>query len=52
MNSKEDWNGVNYNFVMGVHPHNANEYTDEIEAMILEAMEHVGREDSTTMLTY
>jgi hypothetical protein len=35
---------------MGVHPHNASEYTDEVEAMILEAMKHVSGtfEPSTT----
>jgi hypothetical protein len=41
LKDKEAWSGVRYNFVMGVHPHNASEYTDEVEAMILEAMEHV-----------
>ena len=35
------WNGVKYNFVMGVHPHEAKDYNDDVEAMILEAMEHV-----------
>jgi len=40
LKDKEAWSGVRYNFVMGVHPHNASEYTDEVEAMILEAMEH------------
>lgn len=41
LNDKTPWNGVSYNFVMGVHPHNAKEYTDEVEAIILEAMKHV-----------
>ncbi|KAK9894472.1 hypothetical protein P389DRAFT_197764 [Cystobasidium minutum MCA 4210] len=40
LNDKTPWNGVSYNFVMGVHPHNAKEYTDEVEAIILEAMKH------------
>lgn len=43
LNDKAPWNGVTYNFVMGVHPHNAKEYTDEVEAVILEAMKHVSR---------
>lgn len=38
------WDGVNYNFVMGVHPHNAKEYNDQVEAIILEAMQHVSRQ--------
>lgn len=42
MNDKTAWKGVTYNFVMGVHPHNAKDYTDEVEATILEAMKHVG----------
>jgi TatD DNase family protein len=41
MNDTDAWNGVKYNFVMGVHPHNASEYNDEIENIILKAMEHV-----------
>lgn len=43
MNDADAWNGVKYNFVMGVHPHNASEYNDEIENIILAAMEHVSR---------
>lgn len=27
---------------MGTHPHNAKEYDDKIEGIILQAMEHVG----------
>ncbi|KAL0056648.1 hypothetical protein AAF712_016745 [Marasmius tenuissimus] len=34
------WGGLEYWFAMGVHPHNAKEYTDEIEREILEAMSH------------
>ncbi|CAD6572923.1 MAG: hypothetical protein CYPHOPRED_004970 [Cyphobasidiales sp. Tagirdzhanova-0007] len=40
LHDAEAWSGVKYNYVMGVHPHNAKEYTDEVEAMILEAMKH------------
>ncbi|KAL0058677.1 hypothetical protein AAF712_014638 [Marasmius tenuissimus] len=34
------WGGLEYWFVMGMHPHNAKEYTDDIEREILEAMTH------------
>ncbi|KAL5501228.1 hypothetical protein ACEPAH_9615 [Sanghuangporus vaninii] len=34
------WNGIEYWFVMGVHPHESKDYTDEVEAQILEAMTH------------
>ncbi|KAK1218233.1 hypothetical protein PQX77_019084 [Marasmius sp. AFHP31] len=34
------WGGLEYWFVMGVHPHNAKEYTDDVEREILEAMTH------------
>ncbi|RDB15951.1 putative deoxyribonuclease TATDN2 [Hypsizygus marmoreus] len=34
------WAGVNYWFVMGVHPHEARLYNDEVENDILEAMAH------------
>lgn len=34
------WGGMNYWFVMGVHPHDAKLYTDEVEEDILEAMTH------------
>ncbi|KAH8105244.1 hypothetical protein BXZ70DRAFT_1004763 [Cristinia sonorae] len=34
------WGGVEYWFAMGVHPHNAKDYTDEVEAEILQAMQH------------
>ncbi|KAJ7705597.1 Metallo-dependent hydrolase [Mycena rosella] len=34
------WGGMGYWFVMGVHPHQASEYTDAVEADILEAMAH------------
>ncbi|KAJ6482496.1 Metallo-dependent hydrolase [Mycena sanguinolenta] len=36
----ERWGGVEYWFVMGVHPHEARLYTDAVEADILEAMAH------------
>ncbi|KAK7451679.1 hypothetical protein VKT23_012356 [Stygiomarasmius scandens] len=42
--SEEDrrmkWGGLEYWFVMGVHPHNAKDYNDKVEAEILEAMTH------------
>ncbi|KAJ7621334.1 hydrolase [Roridomyces roridus] len=34
------WGGMGYWFVMGVHPHQAKDYTDAIEADIIEAMAH------------
>ncbi|KAH7925773.1 Metallo-dependent hydrolase [Leucogyrophana mollusca] len=34
------WGGIDYWFVMGVHPHEAKLYSDEVEASILEAMAH------------
>ncbi|KAL1731594.1 hypothetical protein EV714DRAFT_248911 [Schizophyllum commune] len=34
------WGGTEYYFVMGVHPHEARHYNDEIERDILEAMQH------------
>lgn len=34
------WGGVDYWFVMGVHPHEAKHYNDEVEKTILEAMAH------------
>ncbi|KAF4622421.1 hypothetical protein D9613_009598 [Agrocybe pediades] len=37
---KEKWGGMEYWFVMGVHPHDAKSYTDEVESDILEAMKH------------
>ncbi|CUA75237.1 TatD DNase family protein [Rhizoctonia solani] len=36
----EKWGDVEYYFVMGVHPHEAKNYTDEVEAQILDAMKH------------
>ncbi|EJC99451.1 Metallo-dependent hydrolase [Fomitiporia mediterranea MF3/22] len=36
----EKWSGTEYWFVMGVHPHEAKDYTDTVEAEILEAMNH------------
>ncbi|KAF9471991.1 hypothetical protein BDN70DRAFT_887489 [Pholiota conissans] len=36
----EKWGGLEYFFVMGVHPHDAKSYTDEVENDILEAMMH------------
>lgn len=32
---------MKYNFVMGVHPHNAKEYDASVEKIIMEAMQHV-----------
>ncbi|KAI0356133.1 hypothetical protein OH77DRAFT_1436334 [Trametes cingulata] len=37
---KTRWGGIDYWFVMGVHPHEAKDYTDEVEREILEAMAH------------
>ncbi|KAF8968551.1 hypothetical protein BDZ97DRAFT_1915998 [Flammula alnicola] len=37
---KEKWGGMEYWFVMGVHPHDAKSYTDDVEKDILEAMAH------------
>ncbi|KAF8575864.1 Metallo-dependent hydrolase [Ramaria rubella] len=37
---KEKWNGIEYWFVMGVHPHQAEHYTDTVERDILAAMQH------------
>ncbi|GLB38852.1 putative tatD related DNase [Lyophyllum shimeji] len=34
------WGGMEYWFVMGVHPHEAKLYTDDVETHILEAMAH------------
>ena len=31
---------LNYYFAVGCHPHNAKQYTDESEKVILEAMKH------------
>ncbi|KAJ1307029.1 hypothetical protein OPQ81_008008 [Rhizoctonia solani] len=36
----ENWGDIEYHFVMGVHPHEAKHYTDEVEAELLEAMKH------------
>jgi len=36
----DKWCGVEYWFVMGVHPHEAKSYTDDIEKDILESMAH------------
>ncbi|KAG8683276.1 hypothetical protein FRC08_014381, partial [Ceratobasidium sp. 394] len=36
----EHWGDLDYHFVMGVHPHEAKHYNDEIEAKIKEAMKH------------
>ncbi|CAL1707858.1 unnamed protein product [Somion occarium] len=38
--NKELWCGLEYWFVMGVHPHEAQHYTDEVENDILGAMQH------------
>ncbi|KAI0655993.1 hypothetical protein C8Q70DRAFT_1057184 [Cubamyces menziesii] len=37
---KRRWGGLEYWFVMGVHPHEAKEYNDDVEREILEAMAH------------
>lgn len=37
---KQNWNGIEYYFVLGVHPHEARLYDDKVEAHILEAMKH------------
>ncbi|KAF9221166.1 Metallo-dependent hydrolase [Gyrodon lividus] len=37
---EEKWGGIEYWFVMGVHPHEASLYTDAVEKSILEAMAH------------
>ncbi|KZT05694.1 uncharacterized protein LAESUDRAFT_759938 [Laetiporus sulphureus 93-53] len=34
------WGGLEYWFVMGIHPHEAGAYTDEVESNILNAMAH------------
>lgn len=36
----QNWLGMDYHFVMGVHPHEAKGYNDSVEKDILEAMEH------------
>ncbi|KAF4573163.1 hypothetical protein EYR40_003752 [Pleurotus pulmonarius] len=36
----KNWGGLEYWFVMGVHPHEAKHYTDEVEEELLQAMEH------------
>ncbi|KAF9556552.1 Metallo-dependent hydrolase [Agrocybe pediades] len=36
----EKWGGLEYWFIMGVHPHDSKMYTDEVEKLLLEAMEH------------
>ncbi|GJE99511.1 TatD family hydrolase [Phanerochaete sordida] len=37
---EKDWGGMEYWFVMGVHPHEAKNYNDAVEQDILEAMKH------------
>ncbi|KAG1894630.1 uncharacterized protein F5891DRAFT_1281532 [Suillus fuscotomentosus] len=37
---EQKWGGIDYWFVMGVHPHDAKSYNDAVEASILEAMAH------------
>ncbi|EIW78060.1 hypothetical protein CONPUDRAFT_129112 [Coniophora puteana RWD-64-598 SS2] len=37
---RNKWGGIEYWFVMGVHPHNAGRYTDKIGQQIVEAMSH------------
>lgn len=34
------WGGVEYWFLMGIHPHNASQYTDAVEEDIINAMQH------------
>ncbi|KAG8872925.1 hypothetical protein FRB98_009301 [Tulasnella sp. 332] len=36
----ELWGGIEYYFVIGVHPHNAKNYTDQVERDLLEAAAH------------
>ncbi|KAF8898056.1 hypothetical protein CPB84DRAFT_1836957 [Gymnopilus junonius] len=38
--AKEKWGGMEYWFVLGVHPHDAKSYNDDVEKDILEAMTH------------
>ncbi|KAG8953122.1 hypothetical protein FRC04_003070 [Tulasnella sp. 424] len=35
-----DWGGVQYHFVIGVHPHEARHYNDDVEKDIIEAASH------------
>ncbi|KAG8908499.1 hypothetical protein FRB99_005858 [Tulasnella sp. 403] len=35
-----DWGGIQYHFVIGVHPHEARHYNDDVELDILEAATH------------
>ncbi|KAG6826950.1 hypothetical protein H0H92_013787 [Tricholoma furcatifolium] len=37
---EKTWSGMEYWFVMGVHPHEAKSYNDDVEKDILEAMAH------------
>ncbi|KAJ7069981.1 hydrolase [Mycena amicta] len=37
---RQQWGGTGYWFVMGVHPHEAKNYNDAVEAEIIEAMAH------------
>jgi len=39
-NMQRLWGGLKYWFVMGVHPHDAKSYNDQVEKDILEAMAH------------
>ncbi|KAA1478797.1 hypothetical protein DENSPDRAFT_845921 [Dentipellis sp. KUC8613] len=36
----DKWGGIEYWFVMGVHPHESKDYTDDVEKEILQAMAH------------
>ncbi|KAH8836067.1 hypothetical protein DL96DRAFT_1703002 [Flagelloscypha sp. PMI_526] len=38
--AQTNWGGVQYWFVIGVHPHNAKDYTDEVENQLLAAAAH------------
>ncbi|KAH7100329.1 hydrolase, partial [Auriculariales sp. MPI-PUGE-AT-0066] len=37
---KAAWGSCEYWFAMGVHPHEAKHFTDDVEAVLLEAMKH------------
>jgi len=37
---RRDWGGLEYYFVMGIHPHNSKDYTDAVEETIIDAMAH------------
>ncbi|KAF8649324.1 hypothetical protein AX16_005879 [Volvariella volvacea WC 439] len=37
---REKWGALEYWFAIGVHPHDAKKYTDEVEQELIEAMSH------------